>query len=131
MPLTYSGQEALNPRQLQFFDKDEINWQPTEMNDLYKMLNKLKSDYSVLHNGTFGGLITKITNSSPYQIYSISRNQSDEEVIFIINLSNETQQFTLQNIDGAYSDYITSDIYDIDQYTSLVLNPWEFIIMVK
>jgi len=129
MPLTYSGQEALNPRQLKFFDKDEIFWQDTEMGMLYTSLNRLKKDNPALFNGIFGGNILKVSNSRPLQVYSITRKIADNEILFVINLSPETQTFSLLDLKGTYTEYLTFDVYDLGSDSLLTLFPWEYLIL--
>ncbi|MCF7918894.1 MAG: alpha-amylase [Candidatus Cloacimonetes bacterium] len=131
MPLIYSGQEAMNPRQLAFFDKDEIVWRDTEMTELYTNLNRLKKNNPVLFNGIYGGNVSKVANSRPLQVYSIIRKLADKEILFVINLSSETQSFNMPDIKGTYTEYMTHDIYDLEGETQLTLPPWDYLILNK
>ena len=131
MPLIYSGQEAKNTRELAFFDKDMIEWQTTEMDTLYKLLNILKKQYSQLNAGIYGGRINKVANSQPYQVYSFTRTLPGQELLFIINLSVETQELHLIGIDATYTDYLDFEIIDINPESIITLSPWDYKILIK
>jgi len=51
MPLVYSGQEAGLNKRLQFFEKDEINWDTLHKEDFYTKLLDLKHENMALWNG--------------------------------------------------------------------------------
>ena len=131
MPLTYSGQEALNDRQLAFFDKDQIEWKTTEMDDLYKVLNGLKKTYPAMYNGIYGGSFNKVPNSKPYQIYSVSREKDQDKIIFIINLSGEPAEFKLSGIDGEYMNFLSEDKISLSRDTMLSLEGWDYLILKR
>ncbi|MDP8220019.1 MAG: alpha-amylase family glycosyl hydrolase [Candidatus Stygibacter frigidus] len=131
MPLTYSGQEALNDRQLAFFDKDQIDWKTTEMDELYKQLNELKRENPAMYNGIYGGTFSKVPNSKPYQIYSVSREKEQNKVIFIINLTGEPAEFKLSGIDGEYQNYLSGDKITLSRETILSLESWDYLILKR
>ncbi|HEX8852840.1 MAG TPA: alpha-amylase family glycosyl hydrolase, partial [Pyrinomonadaceae bacterium] len=54
MPLVYNGQEAGNPRRLQFFEKDPIEWREHPNGELYKKLFALKKKNTALWNAQWG-----------------------------------------------------------------------------
>jgi hypothetical protein len=41
MPLIYNGQEAGNPKRLQFFERDPIEWKTHPNGEIYKGANRL------------------------------------------------------------------------------------------
>ncbi|MCF7912533.1 MAG: Beta-galactosidase C-terminal domain [Candidatus Cloacimonetes bacterium] len=128
MPLTYSGQEALNDRQLKFFGKDQIKWQSTEMDELYRTLNKLKRGNPALFSGSNGGGLKKVGNTAPYQIYSIVRESGNDELLFVLNLGADELEFQLKSIDGIYQDIITGEILNIDSRSTFTLSAWDYLI---
>lgn len=130
MPLTYSGQEALNPRELAFFDKDEINWQDTDMQQLYRDLNALKNENQCLHNGKWGGRIVKVHNSNPESIYSFYRIASRNKLLFVFNLSNTKKKFILDIDPGEYISCYDSLKYDSLADKELELEAWDYKILI-
>ncbi len=131
MPLVYSGQEAMNRRKLAFFDKDMIEWQSTEMEELYRKLNILKKDNPALYNGIYGGEIRKVRNSTPKQVYSILRSKGEDEILFILNLSGKELEFTLDEISGEYDDYLRDSIMYLNQGEMIKLSGWDYMILKK
>lgn len=98
IPLIYNGQECANTKRLEFFEKDNVEWNCDDpLNDLFKSLVRLKTENSALHNGQWGVRMSPLKNSKPDAIFSFMRQQDDNSVIVIANLSNETQGFEFED----------------------------------
>ncbi len=93
MPLIYNGQESILDKQLEFFEKDEIEWKNYEYQDFYKILLDLNTNNEALWNGAYGGDFNRI--DSPEKTYAFSRTKGQHEIIVAINISDETQQFSV------------------------------------
>lgn len=93
MPLIYSGQESILDKQLEFFEKDEIEWKDYAYQDFYTMLLTLKEENEALWNGEFGGKMERI--ESPEGTYAFSRTKGDDEVIVAINITDNAQKISL------------------------------------
>jgi alpha-amylase len=109
VPLVYSGQELPNTKRLQFFDKDEIAWQPNiELHNFYKTLLALRKRNNALFSGNdtsinfFEELIPK--NILAYQI-----KKDEAEIIVFLNLNNESilEYLSLPNVNGMYKNIFT------------------------
>ncbi|WP_226960767.1 alpha-amylase family glycosyl hydrolase [Thalassotalea sp. LPB0316] len=133
MPLIYSGQEAGLDRPLAFFDKDEINWQPHPIGDLYKTLFKLKHDNQALWNSHWGGKMIPVPNSVPTQVFSFARVKNDDKVFVAINFSGEPAQVTFnENIQlGKYQEYFSQQIISITTDTELTIPAYGYQVFVK
>jgi len=99
MPLVYSGQEAGLNKRLAFFEKDSIDWTNYPKQDFYTKLLKLKHENKALWNGIYGGNYHKISTSNDDNIFAFYRNNSNDKLIVVLNLSNENQEFTLTEDD--------------------------------
>ncbi|MEZ0609830.1 alpha-amylase family glycosyl hydrolase [Fibrella sp. WM1] len=97
MPLVYSGQEAGNPKQLKFFEKDSINWKTHPFADLYKKLFALKHSNHALWNGAEGGEMVRIFNDKPDQVISFAREKAGDRVVVIVNMSDKPTLVALRS----------------------------------
>lgn len=95
MPLVYSGQETGLEQQLEFFQKDTIDWDGYEHEDLYKTLFQLKDSNEALWNGQYGGDFQHVSTSPSGQIYAYKRVKGNSEVLVVLNFSDSEQQITL------------------------------------
>ncbi len=110
MPLVYSGQEFGNDRRLRFFEKDTIQKPQPELQKFYKTLIKTKKDNPALWNGTEGGMFTRISTTNDKDLLMFRRAKGDNEVITLINLSDEKQQVnTPKEIEGNYTSVFNAE----------------------
>ncbi len=111
MPLIYNGQEAGLAHRLEFFVKDSIPWIDHPFNTLYTKLNRFKKDNPALWNPGFGGSMTLINNNLPNKVLSFKREKDDNEIIVILNLSNEAVEVTLDSSDSldSFNDFGTEE----------------------
>lgn len=132
IPLIYSGQEAGMRKRLKFFDKDTIDWSSEWYLPFYKQLNQLKAENPALWNGNAGGWIKKIPNDKEDYVISFSREQGNNKVITIINLSGEEQLTTVQvgSDDGIYKEYFTGESKVLTKRTKIKLTPWQYQVLV-
>lgn len=93
MPLIYSGQEAGNEKRLEFFEKDAINWKDFPKADFYTTLNQLKHNEPAIWNGTYGGAFEVVSTNHPDKILSFKKVKDDEEILVVLNLSEENLSF--------------------------------------
>ncbi len=93
MPLIYNGQESILDKQLEFFEKDEIEWKDYAYEDFYRFLLQLNTENQALWNGSYGGDFTRI--ESPAETYAFTRKKDEHQVIVAINNSNEAKQISV------------------------------------
>jgi alpha-amylase len=132
MPLIYSGQEAGLDKRLAFFEKDTIQWMDSEWRVLYTQLNKLKKENQALWNGDYGGKIKTITMDAE-GYYAFEREKEGSKVIAIFNMSSETQSGSVISEIEAESlvNYFTKEKFTIEQGTSIILEPWEYLVLTN
>lgn len=108
MPLIYNGQESVLDKQLEFFEKDQIEWKEYEYQDFYTMLLNLKKDNEALWNGDFGGELIMV--DSPENTFAYRREKGNNWVFVYINISDEPVNVPLDEY-GIPSDASGYEIY--------------------
>lgn len=133
LPMIYNGQEAGNPKRLEFFEKDPIEWRPHPIGDLYRKLFALKHENTALWNGQWGATMIRVWNSRPDDVLSFVRENDADKVFAVINFTAEPQSVTFSDAPfaGAYMEYFSGDAIDIDTATRLDLEPWGYRVYVR
>ena len=130
MPLLYSGQEYDMDKRLLFFEKDTIVKKKGNFFELYQKLGNLKKENRALDTGNNAGSYTKINTSKNNEILAFRRAKEGNQVVFIGNMTNEVQQFSMieSSVDGV--DHITGKQVRLEKEQKLSLKPWEFMIVI-
>jgi len=133
MPLIYNGQEAGNPKQLSFFEKDVIEWKPHPFFDLYKKLFALKHRNQALWNGEWGGEMIRIFNDAPNQVISFVREKNGDKVIAVFNFCDNDVTVTLRSKyhAGNYIDFFSNAPRQLRGDDVLTLGKWGYALFVK
>jgi len=129
MPLVYSGQESGLNKSLAFFDKDTIVWDELPYQDWFTQLISLKKENPELWNAKYGGDFERISTSNAENIFAFSRKTEDQELIVIVNLSNEFQRFGMDEAyQHTYRDLLTNfDItFDSNEFS---MKPWSYYVL--
>lgn len=97
MPLIYSGQEEPVLRPLAFFEKDSIEFKKYERANFYAALLKLrKSNSAFSESANF----KRLTVNQPGQVMAYERTNGKDQVVVVLNLSNQPQSITVEGIDA-------------------------------
>ncbi|NND60759.1 MAG: alpha-amylase [Gammaproteobacteria bacterium] len=133
MPLVYSGQEAGNPKRLEFFEKDEIEWRPHPIGELYRSLLQLLEQNQALWHGNAGGQMVEVGTSSPESILSFVRAQDGDKVFAVFNFSKHPRDVLFDDGPhyGAYRDWFSGETQQFDSSTTLRMSPWSYRIFVR
>ncbi|MFP4605470.1 MAG: alpha-amylase family glycosyl hydrolase [Bacteroidales bacterium] len=129
MPLIYSGQEACMDKQLEFFEKDPIEWKECNMTELYKSLNKLKKENKALWNGEAGGEYQRIKTTDNKNVFAFIREKDDDKVFVVANLTDKPIDFRLKSEEyfGEYKEYFSEEEFTFNnENTEMKLEPWEY-----
>jgi glycosidase len=132
MPLIYNGQEAGNPRRLQFFERDPIDWREHPLGALYRRMFALKKANTALWNAHWGARMIHVPNSAPAQVLSFVRRNERDKVFAVFNLSPKAQTVTFAEslYHGAYTEYLSGEPAQLDADTRLTLGPWGYAVLV-
>ncbi len=133
VPLVYSGQELPNTKRLQFFDKDEIAWQPNvELHNFYKILFTLRKNKNELFSAIdtsiyfFEELLAK--NILAYQL----KNEEEEVLVFLnMNTVGVLEYLQLPNINGIYKNIFTDKDAEMPQKYLLELEGGGYCVLEK
>lgn len=90
MPLVYSGQESGLNKQLQFFEKDTIDWGDFQHADFYAALLQLKKEHPALRNGATGGAL-EILSTGQHSVFRFQRRREGRGVRVTVNLTAQAQ----------------------------------------
>ncbi len=93
-PLIYNGQEAGNPRRLEFFERDPIAWREHPLGELYRTLFQLRKANSALWNGAWGARMIHVPNDAPAEVFSFVRQNARDKVFAVLNFSAQPQRVT-------------------------------------
>ncbi|MEM7780917.1 MAG: alpha-amylase family glycosyl hydrolase [Pseudomonadota bacterium] len=128
IPLIYNGQEADLDRQLEFFEKDEIEWKEGDYDALFRRLIAFKTAERALHNGRHGAPLIEVPNSAPSDILSFVRGAGEDRVFAVFNLSprGHSVSFGLERHHGAHLDAMTDQLITFDDGTELSLEGWGY-----
>ena len=128
MPLIYNGQEAGNPKRLDFFDRDPIEWREHPIGELYRRLIELKKRTPALWNGRWGAKMVQVANSAPARVFSFVRASSDSKVFAVFNFSAQPSQVTFSDAlyRGDYRDFATGEARSLGADFTLDLPAWSY-----
>ncbi len=119
MPLIYNGQESGLDKQLEFFEKDEIEWGEYKYQDFFTTLLSLNTENQALFNGELGGDFRKLDTDRDDSIFSYKRIGHHEQVLVILNFSDDEITFTFDDGDrGDWKNVLDETYYPVDaEYT--------------
>jgi glycosidase len=133
MPMVYNGQEAGNPKMLEFFERDPIEWRDHPLNDHFTRLFGLLEVNSAIWHGEAGGQMVDISNSNPDDVFSFVRANGDDAVFAVFNFSAEAQSVNFEGDvhGGGWSDFSTGETASFDADTTLDIEPWGWRVYVR
>ena len=129
MPLIYNGQEIGFTQQLEFFEKDEIEWQSSPYETFYNTLCSAYRNHESLNNGDIKRLETGDT-----ALYAFVRSTAGESALVIANLSSSSLnlEFPLEGLSGTFVDIFAGNELTLSGDTLTVeLNGWEYRIYIS
>jgi glycosidase len=135
IPLIHNGQEVGNQNQLEFFERDPIDWGDYTHpdGDLIKRLIEIKKTNSALHNGAAGGRIIPVSTDNPSQILSFAREKDGNRVLVFFNLSDQPAEYQITDgpASGAWVDALSGNNDTIRLGAARILGPWDGVVLVS
>ena len=131
-PLIYNGQEAGLKKRLEFFEKDQIDWnQGSEYAELYTKLNQIKKNNPALWNASYGGTMQPIDINIPLEVLAFTREKDDNIILVYINITDEQQHVIVSSPEayGNFKDLLSGDEMVINETTALDIEPWSYYIL--
>ena len=132
MPLIYSGQEAGFDHRLAFFEKDVIDWSdPQDFTSFYSALNRFKKEQKALQAPGRSGEMNEIVNDQPESVWSFRRMNEGNEVIAILNLSNEAVEVAFEQPVPGEAYHLFPGGEEAEVAGMMQLRPWEYRVFYK
>ena len=128
IPLLYNGQEYSLNKRLEFFEKDFIPKENTELVEFYNKLGNIKRNNKALHFSKE----TKfdIKNSIDDDIFILERTLENESVLFISNLSKMAKSIN-HGLDGNFENLLNGELIKLSSKQNLEFNSWDYLLLKK
>lgn len=128
IPLIYNGQEADLDHQLEFFEKDEIEWKEGQYDPLFRKLVALKKFETALWNGKHGAPMIEVPNSASEDVLSFVRGEGGERVFGVFNLSprSHTIGFETARHHGRFFDALSGEDWEWGEGSEVELPAWGY-----
>jgi len=134
IPMIYSGEEMPNPKRLQFFEKDVIEWtKEYQLHDFYKILLELRKSNTALRAADTAVTTFHIITETGKSIMAFLRKNDNDEVLVFLNLSKETAGFTIQDhlISGNYINVFNRSESQLTPGAFIKMQPWDHLVFEK
>ena len=124
VPLVYSGQEAPYLDSISFFYKDSIKWGKYARAPFYRTLLTLRKTNKALDaDASF----TKLSTSKDEAIYAFIRQNKNQKIMVLTNLSNQPQTFTVNySMPPLMQDVFTKRLDQINKNEKISLPAWGY-----
>lgn len=131
IPLIYTGQEAGLDRRLEFFEKDQVDWnKDQELAVFYQQLDLLKHNNKALAAGERKGAFTILEQDNERGVFAFERSQGNNRVVVLLNLTDMEQKFAFETpIGGEFKDLFKGDKTTIAR--EMILSPNAYAVFVK
>lgn len=133
MILLYNGQEAAFNRRLEFFEKDQIDWNGYKYHGFYQALLFLKGRNQALWNGVAGGPIERVNTSLDKSVFAFVREMGSDKVFVVLNLSDKPVDITLNGdrYAGTFTELFSGKVTTFQANASLSMEPWSYLVFEK
>ncbi len=126
MPLIYNGQEIPLNIRVPFFEKDTIYWNNIQYEDFYKNLFAFKDQCSAIRNEG-GAEIDFISDSN--EVLAFRRKGNYDDAVVIINLTNKTQEYSLDISFENFRNIHTNSLFDATAKKTMEIDPWRYMVL--
>jgi glycosidase len=134
MPLIYSGQELPNHKRLQFFDKDQIEWNGLyKLHDFYKKLLSLHKNNNALRAGDTAVTTYNLSVNNADKVMAYLRKNGANEVLVILNFSREALSCSVldEHLGGKFINVFTKETENFTGLKIVEMQPWEYLVYEK
>jgi alpha-amylase len=134
LPLIYSGQELPNYKRLEFFDKDQIDWNGKyELHDFYKTLLTLHKNNTALRAGDAAVTTYNLSMNNGDKVMAYLRKNGQDEVLVLLNFSNEALSCSIldEHLNGKFINVFDKEEEDFTGLKIVELQPWQYLVYEK
>ncbi len=132
MPLIYNGQEACLDKQLEFFQKDPIEWKDCDMFEFYQELIDLREENPPLWSASAGGDLKFLTTDHKEKVLAFLREKDDDRIMALFNFSDENVSVTLPESlpDEEFTNYFSGEEHSGLSGVAMELKAWDYKIFI-
>lgn len=131
MPMIYSGQETMNQKRLQFFEKDQIEWEATPvLHHFYQALAGLRNRNAAIYAGESFILPTGHSD----QLGAFLRRKGNDLVLVLLNVSTQGKiSITVDHewLKGTFKNIFSGVEFDFHHKESFELQAGEYLVYEK
>jgi alpha-amylase len=134
LPLIYSGQELPNYKRLEFFDKDQIDWNGKyELHDFYKTLLTLHKNNTALRAGDVAVTTYNLSMNNGDKVMAYLRKNGQAEVLVLLNFSKEALSCSIldEHLNGKFINVFDKEEEDFTGLKIVELQPWQYLVYEK
>ncbi|MEE9373754.1 MAG: alpha-amylase family glycosyl hydrolase [Saprospiraceae bacterium] len=126
MPLLNNGQEIPLEHKISLSEKDTISWHTINYQEFYKSLFEFKGECTALRNK--GGAELEFISKSN-EVLAFRKQNSYDDVVVIINLTDQTQKYSL-NVNFKYFRNIhTNNLVDAIAGEEREIEAWKYYVL--
>jgi glycosidase len=131
-PMILAGQEVGLDRRLPGGTRgrrEPIEWVESPLRDFYTRLLMLYQKSPALYEGEF----IRVTSNRDAQVYAYVRRSGADKVLIVLNLTNESQQVTVNSdaLAGRYQELFTAEKAALGSKAEFALQPWQYRVYVR
>lgn len=132
MPLIYNGQEAGMTQELQFFERDPIQWKDHPNRAFFTRLTALREKNPALWSGLYGGNFTFARTSSDGGVFAFTRESGANKLLILVNTTSKEQSGTVRKTSwtGKAVNGLTAEKTEIKPGLNFILKPWDYQIWI-
>ncbi len=128
MPLVYTGQESGLVKQLEFFEKDQIEWDDYKYQDFYATLLNLKHENEALWNGKYGGSLQRLEIGDA-MVYAFDRVKGEKAVRVILNFNDDEMTIPSAELSAEGMEVVLGNLKESD--AGITLGAHSYLVLAK
>ncbi len=129
IPMIQGGQETGLPETSALYEKEEIIWDETPLQDFYTKLIQLKKYNKALYNGMHGGRM-ELLETEP-EVFAFLREKDGHRVAVVVNCSDRSVEAPIEIADGSLTDLFTGRDFSTQENGRVKLGPWQHLVLAN
>jgi 1,4-alpha-glucan branching enzyme len=134
LPLIYTGQEYGYDHSFAFFESDPLpEFENNKFTEFYSKMCRIYKEHTALRSADMGGSFIEINNNAPDCLMTFVRENEQDRVVVIANLSPYTVfgDFHTGIYAGEYTDALSGNKTTLYEHMWGDIAPWSYKILIK
>lgn len=134
LPLIYTGQEYGYDHSFAFFESDPLpEFENNKFTEFYSKMCRIYKEHTALRSADIGGSFIEINNNAPDCLMTFVRENEQDRVVVIANLSPYTVfgDFHTGIYAGEYTDALSGNKTTLYEHMWGDIAPWSYKILIK